>query len=116
MTKAELLAGHTPLPWERQSTDCEGPDYGVSIIGSNLGGLVAAALPWSTEIEDGDFSRVEANAEFIVRACNSHYDLLEALQALVNSFEKHRPKKYWDDARAAIAKATGRPYAHKQKG
>ena len=34
-------------------------------------------------------------------------ELLEALQALVNSFEKHRPKALWDNARAAIAKATG---------
>lgn len=34
-------------------------------------------------------------------------DLLNALVALVNSFEKHRPKQLWDDARAAIAKATG---------
>jgi type VI protein secretion system component VasF len=34
-------------------------------------------------------------------------ELLEALTNLVNSFEKHRPKKYWDDARAAIAKVMG---------
>ena len=34
-------------------------------------------------------------------------ELLEALQALVNSFETHRPKALWDNARAAIAKATG---------
>jgi hypothetical protein len=33
-------------------------------------------------------------------------ELLDALIALVNSFEKHRPKELWDNARAAIAKAT----------
>ncbi len=34
-------------------------------------------------------------------------DLLAALTDLINSFEKHRPKEYWDAARAAIIKATG---------
>jgi hypothetical protein len=34
-------------------------------------------------------------------------DLLKALEALVNSFEKHRPKALWDAARDAIAKAKG---------
>ena len=34
-------------------------------------------------------------------------ELLSALTALVYSFETHRPKQLWDDARAAIAKALG---------
>ena len=52
-----------------------------------------------------------ANAEFVVRACNSHYDLLVALEAMV---ERAIPcAKHWKDdasivaAHAAIAKAKG---------
>lgn len=72
-------ATHTPLPWERQTLETE-YDPGVYIVGSNLGGLVGAALPWPTEIESGDYSRVEANAALIVQAVNSHHDLIEALR------------------------------------
>jgi len=71
---------HTPLPWEAQVLETEN-DPGVYIVGSNLGGLVCAALPWPTEIDAGEYSRVEANAAFIVHAVNSHHRLVEALEA-----------------------------------
>lgn len=72
---------HTPLPWEAQVLETE-KDPGVYIVGSNLGGLVCAALPWPTEIESGDYSRVEANAAFIVQAVNSLHRLVEALEQI----------------------------------
>ena len=77
---------HTPLPWEAQVLETEN-DPGVYIVGSNLGGLVCAALPWPTEIESGDYSRVEANAAFIVHAVNSHHDLIEALRECGQAIE-----------------------------
>lgn len=54
-------------------------------------------------------------AEFIVRACNSHDDLLEALKLLVEWIEQHFPEyayqgaaaKNIPSARAAIKKAQG---------
>ena len=79
---------HTPLPWEAQVLETEN-DPGVYIVGSNLGGLVCAALPWPTEIESGDYSRVEANAAFIVKAVNSHHRLVEALEAERTWHEDH---------------------------
>ncbi len=107
---------HTPTPWEAQSIDETGRERGaVSIIGSNFGGLVAAALPWPTELDDGDFRRVQANAEFIVRAVNAHDDMLAALQSILANTEesaiKHTSyewlaKDIADCARAAISKAT----------
>ena len=48
---------HTPLPWAAQPLET-GDDAGVSIIGSDLGGLVCASLPWPSEIDSGDYSRV----------------------------------------------------------
>jgi hypothetical protein len=44
----------------------------------------------------------DANAKLIAAAP----ELLAALQELVLAPNKIRPEKYWDDARAAIAKAT----------
>ena len=73
---------HTPLPWAAQPLET-GDDVGVSIVGSNLGGLVCASLPWPSEIDSGDYSRVESNAAFIVRACNSHYQLVDALREAI---------------------------------
>ena len=48
----------TPGPYLIQPTDKDG----VCIIADNLGGLVGAALPWPTEIDSGDYTRVETNA------------------------------------------------------
>ncbi len=80
---------HTPLPWAAQPLET-GDDAGVSIIGSDLGGLVCASLPWPSEIDSGDYSRVESNAAFIVRACNSHYSLVEALREAIDAIEDDR--------------------------
>jgi hypothetical protein len=101
---------HTPLPWAAQPLET-GDDAGVSIIGSDLGGLVCASLPWPTEIDSGDYSRVEANAVFIVRACNSHYQLVEALRDLLALAEIRYPTPAPNGqiarARAALSQAGG---------
>jgi hypothetical protein len=56
-----------------------------------------------------------ADAEFIVRACNSHYELLEALKAILEdcTFEKRsgvsrNVNEYRAVAKAAISKAEGK--------
>ena len=50
----------------------------------------------------------KANAKFIVRACNSHADLLEACKKLVKDFDPHG--EYYENiyiqGKKAIAKAT----------
>lgn len=97
MTKAALPAycpihgaDHAPLPWHI------GPHYRFEIEGSD--GRVASGLP--------SFSpRGEANARFIVTACNAHNALIAAITyALDEDFE-------WRDAREvlqqALANATG---------
>lgn len=60
---------HTPLPW------LQGKPY-VEEIHSLRKRTVAITNANDRRFEPED----EANAEFIVRACNSHYDLLEALR------------------------------------
>lgn len=55
-----------------------------------------------------------ANAEFITRACNSHYELLEALENLCHAVTKPQTKigmrmvdKAYGKAMAVISKAKG---------
>ena len=76
---------------------------------------------------DSNFETKKADAAFIVRACNSHYDLLDALKWMVENDDTnegdmpldHLNGQTWDEfnaywidgltrARTAIAKAEGR--------
>lgn len=101
---------HTKLPWSvcTNPTGQSQPASPYIIDGSGLpdgGDIIAIAM--------GNSETVKENVRFIVRACNSHYELLEALKVL-----KH--VAVWDDvnsteeevmsairvAREVIAKAT----------
>lgn len=55
----------------------------------------------------GMTGRTFDEAADVARLIASAPDMLKALDDLINSFEKHRPKAYWDAARAAVAKARG---------
>jgi hypothetical protein len=82
---------HTPGPWETQAIDEDGEMRGcVTVIGSNLGGLVGAAMPWPTELDSGDFSRVEANAALIAAAPDL-YEALKAYEAATVYLESYEP-------------------------
>lgn len=48
-----------------------------------------------------------ANAEFIVRACNAHEDLLEAAQEALRLAFKHETQ-YWKDAQGTDAEKLGK--------
>ena len=94
---------HTKLPWvvDENAVDSD-PNNGYTHH------RVALCLA-----SDSCGDMCYANAEFIVTACNSHYDLLEALEELWESgnnttyaFTKDGGKAL-EKARAAIQKATG---------
>lgn len=61
-------------------------------------------------VYDGQL-QYKGDGEFIARACNSHYELLEALKAMVEMYEEVQPaggyQGYYEEAKAAIAKAKG---------
>lgn len=88
---------HTALPWEVQAALGNNPN--LLIVGG--GGLIARVSGSGPVAEKG----FEANADFIVRACNSHYDLLATC--------KHALTLVWPEntIEAAIAKAEGRDQA-----
>jgi hypothetical protein len=84
--------------------ETEGPDFGVPIIGDNLGGLVGYALPWPTEIESGDYSCVIANARLIAAAPELLQLVRDALEIINDQMPGEFPA-FEADARAALTKA-----------
>jgi hypothetical protein len=73
-------------------------------------------LPWDIDqfhdFRDANGSRVNvySHAALIVRAVNSHADLLAALKAMVDRWEPDRggtDRCMWEEAVSAIAKAEG---------
>lgn len=97
---------HTPLPWHR-NVNHKYPIYAETTPGKKDWKYIANIIPGeraSTTDEEKD-----ANLEFIVHACNSHYELLEALKA-AKAFFVHQGIDVYpvsDVMDRAIAKATG---------
>lgn len=90
---------HTPVPWNSSRSEPERVyDTGGILVHAN-------GSKYVDELEK------QANAAFIVRACNSYYELLEALKGLVGLFDEQFARgndMLWgeyDAAKAAIAKA-----------
>lgn len=107
----EMETKHTPLPWIReQFQDGEllpdGTGYAGDMIDSNeiINVDSDGAETWVATTSNGH------NAAFIVRACNSHYQLLKAAQRALNTFkaqgESVRPGNVLDALQSAIAGAT----------
>lgn len=95
---------HTPLPWKLS-------DRGIGIFSDNepLGNNRIIAI-CTCDAVSRPRDENKANAEFIRRACNSHYELLEALEAVLEDTQNGQlltHGKLWK-ARAAIARARGR--------
>ena len=72
-------AAHTPGPWSvRASRNDEG--YGLLICDEDQT-ILARMDTWLGPTPEAE---MEANAAFIVRACNSHAALVDALQRMVH--------------------------------
>jgi hypothetical protein len=96
-------AKHTPIPWT------------VDYCWINSGELQVAEVNMNNLWESGQTEEeVQANAAFIVRACNSYQALLDALQAIVDFEESYTVKPgvtqhdLINKAKAAIAHAEAR--------
>lgn len=84
---------HTPLPWKM---DGDGFD---SVAARDFGtdGYCIFSVDDDGCYKDGicdllnivDDAESQANAEFIIRACNSHYELLEALKQVNHTLTIH---------------------------
>lgn len=104
---------HTPVPWFVD--DAAYLDHLQIAVSTDRGPLRICLLPASPELipQSANNVRAHANAEFIVRACNAHDELLEACETLLADVEAHERRTgtpQWassiDKARDAIAEAT----------
>jgi hypothetical protein len=102
------MSKHTPTPW--RVTEHERNDESIALcIHSDAMGMPICRL-------GGNISQinVEANAEFIVRAVNSHDKLVEAAERLLATLDAHlktphleRLNSQMGQFRAALAMAKG---------
>jgi len=93
---------HTPVPWTYEA----GSEI-ISVQGTRR--LLVAQVLETAMLKDEPDHR-EADAAFIVRACNAHEELLEALNRLTTFAVRQDHAPVCEDiafALAAIAKATG---------
>lgn len=91
---------HTPLPWKhiRQS------DGSHDIVAPRDTGAVLVATCGRQRCNDG---LIAGNADLIVRGCNGHAELVEALERLLGDHQCDCGECAYCAGRAAIAKATG---------
>ena len=99
---------HTPLPWAQHRTSEK--TY-ANVRGAGRYGYGRCVADCGSRSDD----TAQANAEFIALACNSHYQLVEALEAMVSAgltqFDRGTHKIGLDNvdllakARAALASA-----------
>jgi hypothetical protein len=91
-----MSAAHTPTPWIAE-------DNGHFWQINTANGLVADLVE-STHMFDGTDAG-EANAEFIVRACNSFDSLVDALRETLAVATRNEDGDFADRARDALLKA-----------
>lgn len=96
-----MSAAHTPGPWTVRE---QGDANSYALLTANGHWLISF-------LQNGELMTAtqRANAEFIVRACNAHDELLSALQEMLatvaGQYDSARHCRAVDAARAAIAKA-----------
>ncbi len=94
------MTKHTPIPWELQ---VNGVAYNIVADRETRHHLILLNM----EYVDAD--EFEANAEFIVSACNSHADLLRAFEAINAVFITHTNDQINIDwIRSKVGQAIGR--------
>lgn len=107
------MSEHTPVPWRTAGSGPATPHFALSVR------TVAGGIAEGTICRIWQRAEAKANAEFIVRACNAHDDMLEALIEVIKTAE-NPDMPWWIDnsngctigfdlakIKAAIARAEG---------
>lgn len=92
---------HTPLPFGITTSNTQDE---IFLFGENHDGDCYIGMIQGDVGLQGN----QENARFIVKACNSHYELLESLKAILDWCDKSSPCVQIQNAVAAIAKVEGK--------
>ena len=96
----------TTLPWGL-SQDRHENDSDDTYIWSTNGDCVGQC--WNGQEECDNKKQADANAKFIIKACNSHYQLLKSIKALVKEYDcKNEKLPAYYQALDAIKLAKGK--------
>jgi hypothetical protein len=88
---------HTPTPWQIEERDCGGYKL-ADADGEFLSYLCQSRYP-----DDRKDDEAEANAAFIVKACNAHDELVAALTAAADWIEEFALPAMGDDSEGGNA-------------
>lgn len=103
------MSNHTPTPWHL-SRDSRGIALAEGTEEANNGTALFIASDWGHRNKKGqsafDEEKAKDNFDFMLLACNSHYDLLWALKAVDDAPSKLNARLRYI-VKAAIAKAEG---------
>ena len=107
MPDTNALAPGTPLPWAQSHREYYDPFFNGNMYSTQvycLDGQTIATLSWYPDYRaDGSVgTHREANAQYIVTACNAFPDLLKALQVCIAELKPFAALIYHDDLRADI--------------
>ena len=112
----ECQQAHSPLPWRQEHRECADKNYRTQVIDAR--GSEVATLAWNPVHGNGVIwtNRAE-NAEFIVRACNSHDALVATLKEFVlwcedGALSGSDREMFIQKFSTAIAQAEGREATH----
>lgn len=100
------MSKHTPLPWATgpsgwRMTEEYNQPFGIYELGKP--NLITGCF----KDVKGGIEVTEANAAFIVRACNSHYELLEALKICRETIRDYHEYQHSGDPWEEDARAMG---------
>ncbi len=75
-------AKHTPTPWIAVQSAAHGIHCNIAGTGGRIGGTTEAGLIAHVKCIPAAWGDAQANADFILRACNSHDALVAALEKM----------------------------------
>lgn len=98
-----MTTNHTPTPWEIREHN-----YG-NVRGAHGLFMVGNNAPIADGIYGRNISEADANADFIVKACNAHDDLVAVLEKITDEMTRLNTvmKETWEEAQSLLAKARG---------
>jgi len=79
---------HTKLPWSYEHRKKKNGMYSTEVF-CNEGQTIATLAWYSIPTDNGFTTNREANAAFIVKACNCHDELLKAAKEALSIIEKY---------------------------